>query len=204
MKCLVQHLQCSSHRHKAVIMWFKLTKRMTKPYCGTFCAHSSSRHKPTVLLNSCKTWPQPGRTIQQNKDLCSWILPELKPVWRRWMSLLCVLADGGLCGGFCSSWPGRLPIRSGFIRQCFNRGCSLHAPWHGHWNCKHVFTVRFVFCVYNPNRLTKLSHISELIYINSLYLQTSHSLDVYFMISVVLLNLHKPTVFHAPTQEQFI
>lgn len=48
--------------NKAVIMWcwwFALTKRMTKPYCGTFCAHSSSRHKPTVLLNSCKTRPQP-------------------------------------------------------------------------------------------------------------------------------------------------
>lgn len=46
---------------KAVIMWcwwFKLTKRMTKPYSGTFCAHSSSSFKPTVLRNSCKTQPQ--------------------------------------------------------------------------------------------------------------------------------------------------
>lgn len=82
-----------------------------------------------------------------------------------------VLADGGLCGGFGSGRPGRLPVRSGFIRQCFNRGCSLHAPWHGYWNRKHVSTVHFdtpaVFYVsVIPADRPRAHNLPELIYIN--------------------------------------
>ena len=79
-------------------MWcwcFELTKRMTKPNCGTYRAHSSSKHKPTVLLNSCKTRPQPsgGRaaaagTIQQEQGslfldflFFFFFLPEVKFTW---------------------------------------------------------------------------------------------------------------------------
>lgn len=58
----------------------------------------------------------------------------------RWMSLLYRPADGGLCGGFRSSRTGWLPVRSRFLWQRFNRGCPLHAPRHGHRNCKCSFT----------------------------------------------------------------
>lgn len=153
---------------------------MTKPYCGTFWAHSSFRHKPTVLLHSCKTRPQrwqgaPHRAGQSSKTRT------FVPVFYLWWRSLCeellnvsavrVLADGGLRGGFGSGRPGRLPVRSGFIRQRFNRGCSLHAPWHGYWNRKHVSTVHFdtpaVFyvCVIPADR-PRAHNLPELIYIN--------------------------------------
>lgn len=47
-----------------------------------------------------------------------------------------LLADGGARGGLCGSRPGRLPVRSGFIRQRLHGGCCLHAPRHGHRNRK--------------------------------------------------------------------
>lgn len=151
---------------------------MTKPYCGTFCAHSSLRHKSSVLLNSCKTRPQPWRDVLHQSEqsdrtriFVPWFYLEVKLVWMCWMSLLYVLADGGLCSGFGSSWPGRMPVCSGFVRQCFNRGCSLHAPRHGHWNCKHVFTVHFdgpavVYVCIIPTDQSNSSSLLVLIHIN--------------------------------------
>lgn len=199
--------------NKGLIMWcwwFELTKRMTKPYCGTFCAHSSPWHEVHRSLNICKTQPQLWQGARQRVEqsryrtglfVCGSYLRW--SLWRCWMSLLCVPADGGLCGGFCSSWPGRVPICSRFVWQCFNRGCSLHAPRHGHRNSKHVFTAHrhrpAAVCLHNPapQLIQSLrAHLHK-----QIALQTYRSVNVYFMISVVS---HKPTVLHASPRGPFI
>lgn len=88
-----------------------------------------------------------------------------------------VSADGGLCGGFRSSWPGRLPIRSRLIWKCCDRGCSLHAQWHGHRNCKYVFL--------NPGHQSSRAHSHK-----QFVLQTHSSWHIYFMRLVLSLCLH--------------
>lgn len=140
MKCPVQHLWCSSPMNKAVIMccwWFGLTKRMTKPYCGTFCAHSSFRHKPTVLLHSCKTRPQrwqgaPHRAGQSNKTRT------FVPVfYLRWRSL-CGAAECICCACPCRwgsvwwirQWPAwevarTLRVHPAMFQQRMFSTCSM-------------------------------------------------------------------------------
>lgn len=102
--------------------------------------------KPTFLLNSCRTQPQAWQgTLQRPEQFsrtrifvpsfCTFFFLHLRGSLcggSECLCCVCVLADGGLCGGLGSCRPGRLPVRSGFFWQCFNRGCSLHAPWHGH------------------------------------------------------------------------
>lgn len=100
MKPSVQHLLYSPPMNKAVIMWcwwFALTKRMTKPYYGTFCAHSSSGHKPTVLHSSCKTRPRRWHSAGQSdrtRIFVSWLLPAAR---RGPECLCCVSLQMGVC-----------------------------------------------------------------------------------------------------------
>lgn len=165
--------------------------------------------KPTVLLNSCKTRPQPWQGALQWAEQSNRTRTFVPGFYLRWslnVSVLCVHADGDLCSGYGSSWPRWLPIRSGFIWQCFNRGCSLYAPWHGHWNSKYVFTVHsdrsavvYVFIIPTPIIQSLRAHLHK-----QMVLQTYCSVNVYFTISAVSHNLHKPTVLHATSQEQFI
>lgn len=123
------------------------------------------KHKPTVLLNSCKTRPQPWqgapRRVEQFGSTRTFVpgaSPEVRPARRRSMSPLCVLADGGLRGGLGGSWPGRLPVRSGFVWQRLNRGCSLHAQRHGYPNSEYVSLTDLLYSMslYDPNTSTKL------------------------------------------------
>lgn len=192
--------------NKAIIMWcwwFELTKRMTKPYCGTFCAHSSSSLKPTVLRNSCKTQPQAwqgARHQAEQPNRTKIFVPGFYLTWSLSricrMPLLFVLADGGLCGGFCSSWPGRMPLRSGFIWQCFHRGCSLHASWHGHWNSKYDFTVWCVCTLVSNLNKTNVVQSFKAHSHKHIVLQTYCPVTVYLIILVVLHNLCKTVVLH--------
>lgn len=91
---------------------------------------------------------------------------------------VCVSADGGPCGRFCSSWPGRLPVRSRLIWKCCNRGCSLHAQWNGHRNCKNVF-------------LIQTQHSSRAHSHKGFVLQTHNSWHICLMRLVVSLCLHR-------------
>lgn len=88
-----------------------------------------------------------------------------------------VFADGGLCGGLGSSWPGRLPVRSRLIWKCCDRGRSLHAQRHGHRNCKYVFL--------SPGHQSSRAHSHK-----RFLLQTYSSCQIYFMRLVVSLCLH--------------
>lgn len=88
-----------------------------------------------------------------------------------------VFADGGLCGGFGSSWPGRLPVCSRLIWKCCDRGRSLHAQRHGHRNCKYVFL--------SPGHQSSRAHSHK-----QFLLQTHSSCQIYFMRLVVSLCLH--------------
>lgn len=108
-------------------------------------------------------------------DCSSWTVPERRP----WMCLcVCALADGDLCGRFRSSWPGRLPVRSRLIWKRCNRGRSLHARWHGHWNCKYVFLI--------PTHQSSRAHSHK-----QLVLKTHSSRQIYFTILVVSLCLQR-------------
>lgn len=112
--------------------WLKAPGRMSELPFG--CAHSFSETRGHSFSQTLEKQVEQSRTALQNCSSCA------VPEQRCWMCL-CAFADGGLCGWFRSSWPGRLPIRSRLIWKCCNRGCSLHAQWNGHRNCKCVFLI---------------------------------------------------------------
>lgn len=138
------------------------------PFC---CAHSFSETRGHSFSPTAEKQVGQSGTARQ--------LHFLDSTWAEALNVFaCVFADGGLCGRFRSSRPGRLPICSRLIWKCCNRGCSLHARWHGHRNCKYVFLIP------THQSISTRSH-------KRFVLQTYSSWHIYFTILLVSLCLHR-------------
>lgn len=137
--------------------------------CPSTVPTHSLRHETTVFPQQLKnTSETEQKTTPQFLD----------STWAEALNVFAgVFADGGLCGGFGSSWPGRLPVRSRLIWKCCDRGRSLHAQRHGHRNCKYVFL--------SPGHQSSRAHSHK-----RFLLQTYSSCQIYFMRLVVSLCLH--------------